>query len=49
VAYHLLSLDGVAEETGDWLFDVDQAVFDNLARAIGTQDALLCDYRLSAG
>jgi dihydrofolate reductase len=41
VLYQLLSLDGVAEEPGDWLFDVDQAIFDNLARVIGTQDAVL--------
>jgi dihydrofolate reductase len=41
VLYQLLSLDGVAEEPGDWLFDVDQAIFDNLGRVIGSQDAVL--------
>jgi dihydrofolate reductase len=41
VLYQLLSLDGVAEEPGDWMFDVDQDVFDNLGRIIATQDAVL--------
>ena len=41
VLYQLLSLDGVAEEPSDWLFDADQAIFDNLARVIGTQDVVL--------
>jgi dihydrofolate reductase len=35
------SLDGVAEEPGDWVFDVDQAVFDNIAEVIGSQDDVL--------
>lgn len=41
VLYTLLSLDGVAEEPGDWMFDVDAPVFDNLARIIATQDDVL--------
>jgi dihydrofolate reductase len=41
VLYQLLSLDGVAEEPGDWMFDVHQGVIDNLARVIGKQDAVL--------
>lgn len=41
VLYELLSLDGVAEEPGDWMFNVDEAVFDNLARVIERQDAVV--------
>jgi dihydrofolate reductase len=41
VVYQLLSLDGVAEEPGNWMFDVDEAVFDNLARVIEPQVAVL--------
>lgn len=41
VLYSLLSLDGVAEEPGDWMFDVDQGVFDNLASVLSTQDEVL--------
>ena len=41
VLYQLLSLDGVAEEPGDWLFDSDAAIFDNLGRVISRQDAVL--------
>ncbi|WP_033345004.1 dihydrofolate reductase family protein [Catenuloplanes japonicus] len=41
VLYQLLSLDGVAEEPGDWMFDVDARVFGNLATVIGSQDAVL--------
>ncbi len=41
VLYQLLSLDGVAEEPGDWLFDVDAAFVDNLGRVIQEQDAVL--------
>ena len=37
----LLSLDGVAEEPGDWMTDFDQPIFDNLARVIGSQDTIL--------
>ena len=41
VLYMLLSLDGVAEEPGDWMTDFDQPIFDNLARVIGSQDTIL--------
>ena len=41
VLYQLLSLDGVAEEPGDWMGDAGPEVFDNLARVIGTQDTVL--------
>ncbi|MEV4133785.1 dihydrofolate reductase family protein [Dactylosporangium sp. NPDC049742] len=41
VLYELLSLDGIAEEPGNWMFDVDQHVFDNLSRIISSQDAVL--------
>ena len=38
VLYSLLSLDGVAEEPGNWMFDADEEVFANLGRVIDTQD-----------
>ena len=41
VLYMLVSLDGVAEEPGDWMFDVDEEVFGNLARVVRDQDAVL--------
>lgn len=41
VLYSLLSLDGVAEEPGDWMFDADDEVFANLAEVIETQDDVL--------
>ena len=41
VVYMLTSLDGVAEEPGDWMTDSGPAIFDNLARVIGTQDTIL--------
>ena len=41
VLYQLLSLDGVAEEPSDWVFDVDEAFVDNLRRVIQKQDAVL--------
>ncbi|GAB3216435.1 dihydrofolate reductase family protein [Kineococcus gypseus] len=41
VVYHLLSLDGVAEEPSDWMTDTGEAVFDNLAAVISTQDTVL--------
>lgn len=41
VLYELLSLDGVAEEPGDWMRDSDQPIFDNLARIIERQDDVL--------
>ena len=41
VLYQLLSLDGVAEEPGDWVSDSGPEVFANLARTIETQDDIL--------
>ena len=41
VLYQLLSLDGVAEEPGDWMFDSGPEVFANLARTIESQDDVL--------
>ena len=39
--YTLLSLDGVAEEPGNWMFDADEEVFRNLAAVIAVQDDIL--------
>ncbi|SDS48816.1 Dihydrofolate reductase [Friedmanniella luteola] len=41
VVYALMSLDGVAEEPGDWVFEVDERVFRNLAEVVGRQDLVL--------
>ena len=41
VVYELMSLDGVAEEPGNWMFDVDADVFDNLGEVISTQSDVL--------
>ena len=41
VVYELVSVDGVAEEPGDWMLDVDQVVFENLGRIIEEQDLVL--------
>jgi dihydrofolate reductase len=41
VLYQLLSLDGVAEEPSDWMVEADDALFENLRRVIGAQDAVL--------
>jgi dihydrofolate reductase len=41
VLYQLLSLDGVAEEPGDWMTQTDQSFIDNLGRIIGSQDDVL--------
>ncbi|GAB3259026.1 dihydrofolate reductase family protein [Kineosporia babensis] len=41
VLYQLLSLDGVAEEPGDWMHEVDDAVFENLRSVISDQDDIL--------
>ena len=41
VLYSLLSLDGVAEEPGDWLADGGPEVIDNLGGIIATQDDVL--------
>jgi dihydrofolate reductase len=38
VLYSLVSLDGVAEEPGDWFFDDGPEVFTNLSRIIERQD-----------
>jgi dihydrofolate reductase len=41
VLYELLSIDGVAEEPGNWMFDVDEILVENLGRVIARQDAVL--------
>ncbi|WP_134767062.1 dihydrofolate reductase family protein [Nocardioides sp. 1609] len=41
VLYALLSLDGVAEEPGDWMFEADHDVVENLAAVISRQDDVL--------
>ena len=41
VLYELMSLDGVAEEPGNWMCEVDDAVVGNLAAIIARQDAVL--------
>jgi dihydrofolate reductase len=41
VLYELLSLDGVAEEPGDWVTGSGPEVFENLGRVIESQDAIL--------
>ena len=41
VLYELLSLDGVAEEPGDWMTDSGPKLFANLERTIQTQDDVL--------
>jgi dihydrofolate reductase len=41
VAYELLSLDGVAERPDEFVTDWDEVMGENLARIIGTQDAVL--------
>ena len=41
VLYELMSLDGVAEEPGNWMCEVDDAVVANLAAIIARQDAVL--------
>lgn len=41
VLYELMALDGVAEEPGDWMFDVDADVFDNLGEVISSQSDVL--------
>lgn len=45
VLYELLSLDGVAEEPGDWMRDGDQPIFDNLEGIIERQDDVLLGRR----
>jgi dihydrofolate reductase len=41
VLYQLVSLDGVAEEPGDWVVDGGPELVENLARVIASQDAVL--------
>jgi len=41
VLYELMALDGVAEEPGNWMFDVDDDVFANLAEVISSQTDVL--------
>lgn len=41
VLYELLSLDGVAEEPGNWMLDADTAIFENLRRIIHKQSDVL--------
>ena len=41
VLYHLLSLDGVAEEPGDWMTDSGDELVANLGRVIADQDTVL--------
>ncbi|CAA9304496.1 MAG: Dihydrofolate reductase [uncultured Friedmanniella sp.] len=48
VVYELMSLDGVAEEPGDWVFDVDERVFTHLGEVIGQQDLVLLGRRTHA-
>ena len=41
VLYQLQSLDGVAEEPGDWMFAADETMYDNLGTVIGAQTDVL--------
>jgi len=41
VAYTLVSVDGVAEDPDQFLFDFDKVMEANLAEVIGTQDTVL--------
>jgi dihydrofolate reductase len=41
VLYHLVSLDGVAEEPSNWLFSFDEVAQENLGRIIARQDTVL--------
>jgi len=45
VLYHLLSIDGVAEEPSDWFLDFDDVAEQNLARVIASQDTVLLGAR----
>jgi dihydrofolate reductase len=45
VLYHLLSLDGVAFEDGEWFNDAGPELVANLARVIGSQDDILLGRR----
>ena len=41
VLYQLQSLDGVAEEPGDWMFGADETMYSNLGTVIGSQTDVL--------
>ncbi|WP_141579017.1 dihydrofolate reductase family protein [Actinomadura sp. WMMA1423] len=41
VLYHLMSLDGIAYEDGDWFVDEGTRLVDYLGRVIAAQDAVL--------
>ncbi len=45
VAYELLSLDGVAEDPDTYVNDWDDAMGENLARVIASQDTVLLGHR----
>jgi dihydrofolate reductase len=45
VLFLFLSLDGVAEEPGDWFFEDGPELFQNIARVIETQDDVLLGRR----
>jgi dihydrofolate reductase len=45
VAYHLMSLDGVAEEPSDFVADFDEVMRENLRRVIADQDVVLLGRR----
>jgi dihydrofolate reductase len=45
VSYLMTSIDGVVEEPGDWVFDVDEAIFANLERVISRQETVLLGHR----
>jgi dihydrofolate reductase len=45
VAYELLSLDGVAEDPDQFITEWDDAMDENLARVIGSQDAVILGRR----
>jgi dihydrofolate reductase len=46
VAYLLVSVDGVAEDPDQFLFDFDEVMETNLRDVIGTQDAVLLGRRM---
>ena len=45
IAYELLSLDGVAEDPDQFITEWDDAMDENLARVIATQDAVILGRR----
>ncbi len=45
VAYELLSFDGVAEAPDEFITDFDDAMEENLARVIASQDTVLLGHR----